>query len=357
MLQSSKRCRGTDIKEMDKRKDKTRQNQIIGDFSCDIGVADALAEIKANRTSRNGDDSHNLGTGRRRTERAARESTAPSRARSSLLPALFLAGSDVVEFLPQDYWSLCCIRNAMENIEKDDDSQILPKRRELALMCSRMFPEESDEVEKYIHSIADRQAENKRKLDETSMNNQNQQQPFKRYNVARAYTTGPGENKVYGGSKPLYPKCNYHHEGQYAPRCNKCKKGHYKTECPKLKNKNQRNQVGNGNVVVRAYAIGTVGTNPNSNVVTDTFLLNNLYALILLDTSADRSFLSIAFSSLIDIVPTTLDHGYDVELADSIIIEVNTLIRGCTLNFLNHPFNIDLIPIELGIFNVVIGMD
>ncbi|GKB58194.1 hypothetical protein Tco_0914380, partial [Tanacetum coccineum] len=39
------------------------------------GVADALAEIKANRTSRNGDDNHDLGTGSRRTERAARECT------------------------------------------------------------------------------------------------------------------------------------------------------------------------------------------------------------------------------------------------------------------------------------------
>ncbi|GJX59240.1 putative reverse transcriptase domain-containing protein [Tanacetum coccineum] len=57
-------------------------------------------------------------------------------------------------------------------------------------------------------------------------------------------------------------------------------------------------------------------TNPNSNVVTGTFLLNNRYASILFDTSADRSFVSTAFSSLIDIIPTTLDHGYDIELAD-----------------------------------------
>nr|GEV41699.1 putative reverse transcriptase domain-containing protein [Tanacetum cinerariifolium] len=52
-----------------------------------------------------------------------------------------------------------------------------------------------------------------------------------------------------------------------------------------------------------------------SNVVSGTFLLNNRYALILFDTGADRSFVSSAFSSLIDIIPTT-DHGYDVELAD-----------------------------------------
>nr|GEZ54657.1 hypothetical protein [Tanacetum cinerariifolium] len=81
----------------------------------------------------------------------------------------------------------------------------------------------------------------------------------------------------------------------------------------------------------------------------------NHCALILFDTGADKSFMSTAFSSLININPSTLDYSYDVELADEQIIKVNTVIRGCTLNFLNHPFNIDLIPIELGSFDVIIA--
>nr|GEV46957.1 putative reverse transcriptase domain-containing protein [Tanacetum cinerariifolium] len=72
---------------------------------------------------------------------------------------------------------------------------------------------------------------------------------------------------------------------------------------------------GNSNIVARAYGVGTARTNPNSNVVTGTFLLNNRHALILFNTCADRSFVSTAFSSLIDIIPTMLDHGYDVEFA------------------------------------------
>ncbi|GJY66024.1 putative reverse transcriptase domain-containing protein [Tanacetum coccineum] len=107
----------------------------------------------------------------------------------------------------------------------------------------------------------------------------------------------------------------------------------------------------------RAYALGGNKENPDSNVIMGTFLLNNSYASILFDTSADRSFVSNAFSSLIDIIPTTLNNYYDVELADGKIIEVNTIICSCTLNFLNHPFNIDLMPIELGSFEVIIGMD
>nr|GFC03281.1 hypothetical protein [Tanacetum cinerariifolium] len=204
---------------------------------------------------------------------------------------------------------------------------------ELALMCDRMFPEEFAKVE--------------------------------RNNVAQAYTAGPGDNKPYGGTKPLCLKCNYHHLSPCAPKCTNCKKighlacdckgrhvatnnnnnnpnnnnqraqganskgitcfeygvqGHYKSDCPKLKNGNQRNRAGNRNVVARTYAVGTVGTNLNSNVVTGMFLLNNRYASILFDTGAVISFIPTAFSSLIDIIPTTLDHGYDVKLADGRII-------------------------------------
>ncbi|GJT04537.1 putative reverse transcriptase domain-containing protein [Tanacetum coccineum] len=300
--------------------------------------------------------------------------------------------------------------------------------QELTLMCARMFLEESDKIERYVGALTDmihesvraskpktmqdaiefttklmdkkistfaeRQAENKRKFDDTSRNNQNQQQQNKRQNTGRAYTAGSGEKKPYGGSKPLCSKCNYHHDGQCAPKCHKCNRvghlardcrstanantannqrgtgagqkatcfecgaqGHFKRECPKLKNNNRGNQGGNGNAPAKVYAVGHAGTNPDSNVVTGTFLLNNRYASILFDTGADRSFVSTAFSSQIDITPTTLDHYYDVELADGRIIRLNTIIRGFTLNFLNHPFNIDLMPVELGSFDVIIGMD
>ncbi|GKD62157.1 putative reverse transcriptase domain-containing protein [Tanacetum coccineum] len=140
---------------------------------------------------------------------------------------------------------------------------------------------------------------------------------------------------------------------QNAVTCYECGvQGHFKKDCPKIKNGNRGNQHGNGNAPAKVYVVGNA-----SNVVTGTFLLNDRYASILFDTGADRSFVSTIFSSLIDITPTTLDHYYDVELADEKIIGINTIIRGCTLNFLDHPLNINLIPVELGSFDVIIGMD
>nr|GEV79325.1 putative reverse transcriptase domain-containing protein [Tanacetum cinerariifolium] len=226
-------------------------------------------------------------------------------------------------------------------------------------------------------------------------NNQSQQQQQnKRQNTSRAYTMRSGKKKPYGGSKPLCPKCNYHHDGPCALKCHKCNKvghfardcrsianvstannqrgnetgqkptcyecvaqGHFKKDCPKLKNNNRGTQGGNAIAPAKVYAVGRAGTNPDSNVVTGTFLLNNRYASILFDTGADRRFVSTAFSSQISITPTTFDHYYDVELADGRIIGLNSILRGCTLNFLNHPFNIDLMPIELGSFDAIIGMD
>nr|GEY22112.1 reverse transcriptase domain-containing protein [Tanacetum cinerariifolium] len=64
------------------------------------------------------------------------------------------------------------------------------------------------------------------------------------------------------------------------------------------------------------YAIRGGGANPDSNIVMGTFLLNNYYASMLFDSGADRSFVSSTFSALLDIVPSTLDTSYVVELAD-----------------------------------------
>nr|GEW36101.1 hypothetical protein [Tanacetum cinerariifolium] len=118
------------------------------------------------------------------------------------------------------------------------------------------------------------------------MDQTNQQQPLKKQNVARAYTTGPGEKKVYGGSKPLCPKCNYHRDGaagaiQKVVTCFECGvQGHYRRNYPKLKNKNQDNQAGNGNAQVRAYAVRNTGKNPDANVITvGTILVRELNAV------------------------------------------------------------------------------
>nr|GEY24334.1 putative reverse transcriptase domain-containing protein [Tanacetum cinerariifolium] len=101
------------------------------------------------------------------------------------------------------------------------------------------------------------------------------------------------------------------------PTCYECgAQGHFKKDCQKLKNNKRGTKGGNASAPAKVYDVGRVGTNPDSNIITITFLLNNRYASILFDTGTDRSFVSTAFSSQIAITPTTLDHYYDVELAE-----------------------------------------
>nr|GEU55869.1 hypothetical protein [Tanacetum cinerariifolium] len=238
--------------------------------------------------------------------------------------------------------------------------------QKLALMCGRMFHEESDEVKKYVGGLPDMfrgnvmsyQPKTMEKAIEFADDQMDHKRPCapkcnkckKIGHLARdCRSSGPNGNNNNRGNSEMT---------QNDGTCYECGvQGHFKRDCLKLKNKNRGNQGGNGNSPAKVYVVGIAGTNPDFNVITGTFLLNNRYASILFDTGADRSFVSTAFSSLIDITPTTLDHYYDFELADEKIIGINTIIRGYTLNFLDHPFNINLIPVELGSFDVIIGMD
>nr|GEU64430.1 putative reverse transcriptase domain-containing protein [Tanacetum cinerariifolium] len=51
------------------------------------------------------------------------------------------------------------------------------------------------------------------------------------------------------------------------------------------------------------------------------------------------------------------DTTYNIEMADGNLISTNTVIQCCTLTLLNQPFEIDLMPIILSSFDIVIGMD
>nr|GEX06041.1 putative reverse transcriptase domain-containing protein [Tanacetum cinerariifolium] len=247
--------------------------------------------------------------------------------------------------------------------------------QELALMCDRMFPKEIDKVERYVDGLpdtihgsvmetkpknmqdaiefatelmnmkintwAERQADNKRKSDDTTLNNH--QQPNKRQNTGRAYAVGNGDRRAYEGPRPLCTKCNYHHDGPCAPKCHKCNRfGHLSCDCRNPPNVNTgANQ--RGNICFKCGAQG------HFKRECPKFKNNN--------NRGNQVFVSTSFSSRIVITPTALDHDYNVELADGRIVGLNTIFRGCTINFLNHPFNIDLIPMELSSFDVLIGMD
>nr|GEU83651.1 hypothetical protein [Tanacetum cinerariifolium] len=134
--------------------------------------------------------------------------------------------------------------------------------------------------------------------------------------------------------------------------CYECGERVYKSRAC-LKKSDQRG----GNELGQAYVIRNAEHNQGPNVVTATFLLNNRYATMLFNSGADKSFVDIKFSHLIDIKPVKLNLSYEVELADEKVVSTNSVLRGCTLNPLDHLFDMDLMPIELGTFDVIVEMD
>ncbi|GKC30774.1 putative reverse transcriptase domain-containing protein, partial [Tanacetum coccineum] len=287
---------------------------------------------------------------------------------------------------------------------------LMTKRfQELTMMCTKMVPKEEDRVEKFIRGLpvniqgnviaaeptrlqdavripnnlmdqklkgyAMKNAKNKRKFDNSQKDNRGQQPPNKRQNVGvkisscRPCTVRYGKCKKVGHLTRDCKAANSTTSNQRGQVVNQrvltwfeCgRQGHYRSDCLKLKDQNRGNKIGNKNGVGeargKAYVLGGGDANPDSNVITGTFILNNRYALILFYSGADPSFVSTTFSTLLDITPDTLDVNYDVELVDERIFETNTVLRGCTLGLLGHPFNVELMPVELGSFDIIIGMD
>ncbi|GJU64580.1 putative nucleotidyltransferase, ribonuclease H [Tanacetum coccineum] len=216
-------------------------------------------------------------------------------------------------------------------------------------------------------------------------NNTSNLNPNKRSETTRVFTVGQGS---YAGKLPHCRKCGRHHTNACPLACYNCgKAGHKAKDCrapPRPANQrgpgsqrgqgsdnNQRQNQGNpkGNIQAststqgerrapgRVYSLCAEAVVKDNNVVNGTFLINNVYASVLFDTGADRSFVSYAFSKYIDIPPTSLDTKYSVELANDKSLTTRTILRGCTLNLQNYLFEIDLLPIELGSFDVIVGMD
>nr|GEW29529.1 hypothetical protein [Tanacetum cinerariifolium] len=263
---------------------------------------------------------------------------------------------------------------------------------ELVLLCLEAVPTEKKNVEAYIkeqkiQAKAQRVSEgNKRKWENSQGgnrnnnprgnyqgNNRHQQYNNQRQGNTRALTNALAEQVGYQGHKPLCNNCKKHHNGycgetyhncgrsghlakdcrrRSTPVCYECgEKGHTQNYCPKKKNPQGEEARG------RAYVINEVDKDQGPNIVMGTFLLNNRYATVLFDSGLDKSFVNTSFSHLIDIDPVRLNTSYEVELADGIVASTNIVLKGCTINLVGHLFKIDLMPIELGTFDVIISMD
>ncbi|XP_035838849.1 uncharacterized protein LOC118486478 [Helianthus annuus] len=63
------------------------------------------------------------------------------------------------------------------------------------------------------------------------------------------------------------------------------------------------------------------------------------------------------FKNLLGLESSKLDVPYSIELANGKLVEADEVIKGCTLELGERKFSIDLLPVDLGSFDAVVGMD
>ncbi|GKA09494.1 putative reverse transcriptase domain-containing protein [Tanacetum coccineum] len=209
--------------------------------------------------------------------------------------------------------------------------------------------------------------------------NNHQPQQNRRQEAIKAYAATPVEYNRYARNLPLCRKCDLHHTRPCTVKCNTCNKvGHLTKNCQNKRLATGSNQLPvtvichacgekghytnqcrktNINAPGRAYMLRDMEAHQDPNVVMSMLLLNQHLARVLFDFGVDKSFISISLAYMLNIPPITIDTFYDIKMVDGNLVSTNTIIQGYTLTLLNQPFKIDLMPIKLGSFDVVIGMD
>ncbi|GKB26797.1 reverse transcriptase domain-containing protein [Tanacetum coccineum] len=171
--------------------------------------------------------------------------------------------------------------------------------------------------------------------------NNHQPQQNRRQEAVKAYAATPAENNRYARNLLLCRKCDLHHTGPCTVKCNTCNKvGHLTKNC-----RNKRPATGSNQlpVTVICHACGEKGHYINQCRKTNINAQGRAYMLRDRKAHQDPNIVTDTF--------------YDIKMADGNLVSTNTVIQGCTLTLLNQSFKIDLMPIKLGSFDVVIGMD
>ncbi|GKF27308.1 reverse transcriptase domain-containing protein, partial [Tanacetum coccineum] len=208
----------------------------------------------------------------------------------------------------------------------------------------------------YYNNRNNNNYQNNRNNNNNNHNNDHHQHQNRRQETVRAYAATPTENSRYTGNLPLCKRCTLHHTGPCTVKCQTCNKVGHQTRNCKNKGPTTGSNLQPVSVTCLAWALQKSVPKSKQQCPRKSILAERQERSPRLERS-DKSFISISLASMLNIPLITLDTTYEIEMADGNLVGTNTVIQVYTLILLNQPFEIDLMPIKLGSFDVVIGMD
>ncbi|XP_024995929.1 uncharacterized protein LOC112529085 [Cynara cardunculus var. scolymus] len=143
------------------------------------------------------------------------------------------------------------------------------------------------------------------------------------------------------------------------PICFGCgKPRHFKNDCPKMKaGGGQGRKENTPRATGRAFQMTAEEAKASTDVVSGTFLVNFVPAHVLFDSGVSCSFVSNTFYQHLHMPPSALEDALIVEIANGNRVLVREIVRGCVLEIEGKEFKVNLIPMSIGGFDIIIGMD
>ncbi|KAI3773700.1 hypothetical protein L1987_48230 [Smallanthus sonchifolius] len=107
----------------------------------------------------------------------------------------------------------------------------------------------------------------------------------------------------------------------------------------------------------RAFVLNTHEAAGKPDVITSTFLVNDIYARVLFESGANQIFIDHRFYRLLNKTLAKLDKEYVVETANGDLIQISEILNDCHITLSGHVIPTRLLPMTLAGFDIVLGMD
>ncbi|XP_074377388.1 uncharacterized protein LOC141718915 [Apium graveolens] len=204
----------------------------------------------------------------------------------------------------------------------------------------------------------------------------NQNQQFQRKKQPRQWQNrqqGQNRYSVYGGNPNIIPvapcaTCGGHHPGRACYRqtgaCFLCGSMSHRAKDYTVSRNPGGGGAGGGsgsgsqqNPTARVFALTANQAAANSGTVSGTLLVGRCDAYVLFDTGLTHSVVSLSFVRHLDVAPSLLYPHMSISTPMGNSVVISDMYRECLIAVGDRNYKVNLLPMEMHDFDVILGMD